>query len=55
MNVKTTIEFDSENEELEMICQTPDPNETPKPGDGDGTVSTGDKEDDEGDVKPYEK
>ena len=53
MKVTTTNEFDYVNEELKMMFQTDDPTETPKPRDGDGTVSIGDDDDEEEVIKPY--
>lgn len=53
MKVTTTNEFDYENDELKMMFQTDDPIETPKPGDGDGTVEPGEEDDDEEVIKPY--
>ncbi|WP_298510614.1 hypothetical protein [uncultured Kordia sp.] len=53
MKVTTTNELELENDELRMNFASDDPTETPKPGDGDGTVDTGEEDDDEEVIKPY--
>ncbi|WP_298419766.1 hypothetical protein [uncultured Kordia sp.] len=54
MKVKTTNEFDFENELVSMYCLTDDPGETSKPDEGDGSVETGEEEEEEGEIKPYD-
>ena len=54
MNAKSTNEFDLENEELLMVNPTDDdPKEQPKPDEDDGSVGTGEENEDEGVIKPY--
>ncbi|PTX58824.1 hypothetical protein C8N46_112132 [Kordia periserrulae] len=53
MKVTTTNEFDFENEELTIMCQSDDPNGTPRPEEDDETIEPDDEEDDEEIIKPY--
>ena len=53
MKVTTTIQLDCGKEVSKIVYETPDPNEEPRPDEDDGSVGTGDKEDEEGDVKPF--
>ncbi len=53
MKVTTTIELDCGTVISKTVYEAPDSKEESKPGDGDGSTGTGNKEEDEGDVKPY--
>lgn len=54
MKVTTTNQLDFGKEELGTIyLSSDDPKEEPKPDEDDGSTRTGDKEEDEGDIKPY--